>query len=46
MEICDTLNIDKSNVSRDLKKMIKRKVVSLKDKSYQLNEENFATVTI
>ena len=45
MEICDALNMDKSNVSRDLKKMIKRKVVSLKDKSYHLNEETFATMT-
>ena len=45
MGICDALNMDKSNVGRDLKKMMKRKVVSLKDKSYHLNEENFATMT-
>ena len=45
MEICDALNMDKNNVSRDLKKMMKRKVGSLKDKRYQLNEENFTTMT-
>jgi len=45
METIDALNMDKSNVNHNLKKMMKQKVVSLKHKSYHLNEENFATMT-
>ena len=44
-KIIDALNMDKSNVNRNLKKMMKQKVVSVKHKSYHLNEENFKTMT-
>ena len=46
MEIIDALNKDKSNVIRNLKKMMKQKVARLKDKSYYPSEENFTTMTI